>query len=156
MKFLNSPLKTIVTAGLVAGTLDISAAIIQYLIRGGKHPQIIFKYIAGAVFGSDAYTTGGTGMIICGFLFHYVIAFIFTILFFFLYPAFVKVIKNAVALGAIYGLIVWTIMNLLVVPMTKIPSHPFDVQRSIIEALILVFCIGIPISLITSKYYRGK
>ena len=151
----NSAGKTILIAWLVSGTLDITAAIVQYLIKGGLHPEIIFKYIASAVFGKEAFA-GGTMMIIWGVLFHFAIALIFALLFFFLYPLFHKLIKNNVVLGLLYGIIVWAIMNFIVVRASFIPSAPFNAKGAIIAALILMFCIGLPNALITGKYYRNK
>lgn len=147
--------KTILTAWLVSGFLDGTAAIVQYLIKGGKHPEVIFKYIASAVFGKEAFA-GGTMTIIWGVLFHFAVAGIFALIFFFLYPMLHKIINNDIVLGLLYGIVVWIIMNRVVVPMTLIPSTPFNVKNAIIAALILMFCIGLPNALIVGKYYRRK
>ncbi len=149
----NSAAKTILTAGLLSGFLDGTAAIVQYLIKGGKHPEVIFKYIASALFGQEAFS-GGTMTVLYGVLFHFIIAFIFAILFFFLYQPLHKIINNDIVLGLLYGIVVWAIMNRLVVPATKIPSTPFNVKNAVIAALILMFCIGLPNALITGKYYK--
>ncbi len=45
---------TILITGLVAGTLDGLVAVMQFMINGGKNPEINFKYIASAVFGKKA------------------------------------------------------------------------------------------------------
>jgi uncharacterized membrane protein YagU involved in acid resistance len=150
-----SAAKTILTVGLLSGFLDGTAAIVQYLLKGGQHPEVIFKYIASAIFGQEAFS-GGTMTIIYGVLFHFAIAFIFAIIFFFLYPILHKLIANDIVLGLLYGIVVWAIMNRLVVPATKIPSAPFNVKNAIIAALILMFCIGLPNALITGKYYERK
>ena len=70
--------KTILQTGLIAGTLDISAASLQFFLTTGKNPILIFKYIASGIFGKDiAYSNGF--MPIAGLLLHYLIAFTFTI-----------------------------------------------------------------------------
>src|SRR3982751_477935 len=102
--------KTILLAWLISGTLDITAAIVQYLIKGGKLIEIIFKYIASAVFGKEAFV-GGTTTIIWGIVFHFLIALIFALIFFFLYPMLHKLIKIDIVLGLLYGIVVWAIMN---------------------------------------------
>ena len=71
----------VIITGLVAGTLDGLAAIINFIMQGGKKPEVIFKYIASGVIGKDA-LTGGNGIILLGVLLHYLIAFSWTILFF--------------------------------------------------------------------------
>lgn len=60
----------ILIAGLIAGTLDILAAI--YLLAGGNAAGVL-KYIAAGAFGQAA-LAGGTEMIVFGLLFHYIIA----------------------------------------------------------------------------------
>lgn len=146
--------KAIFTAGIITGLMDGAAAIIQFLLKGRTDPEIIFKYIASAVFGKEAYE-GDTTMIIWGVLFHLVIAFIFAIIFFFLYPVFNKIFKRDIVIGLVYGVLVWAAMNLLVVPMSKLGWHKMDPKDAVIAALILMLCIGLPNALITGKYYRN-
>lgn len=140
---------------LVAGTMDGLAAIIQSLLKGSKHPENIFKYIASAVFGKEA-MTGGTGMILLGILFHYLVALSFTLFFFWLYPQIPWIGNHPAISGILYGLFVWTVMNLVVVPMTKIGHHPIVLSKAVTAALILIFCIGLPISLLANKHYLYK
>lgn len=71
----------IIKAGLLAGTLDISAACVQYYMKTGKNPDYVLKYVASGAFGKDAFT-GGIVMSMAGLLFHYLIAFSFTLFFF--------------------------------------------------------------------------
>jgi hypothetical protein len=42
---------TVFLSGLLVGTLDITAALVQFYIKTGKDPLIVPKYIASAVFG---------------------------------------------------------------------------------------------------------
>src|SRR5688500_17155151 len=67
--------RTILFSGLLVGSLDITAALVQFYIKTGKDPLIVLKYIASAVFGKDAYA-GGNKMAIYGLLFHFIIAFL--------------------------------------------------------------------------------
>ena len=69
----STPVASIWKAGLLAGLLDIAAALIQYAANGGKTPSIVFKFIASGVFGRKAFA-GGTAMIVAGFIFHLLIA----------------------------------------------------------------------------------
>ena len=150
-----NPFKTIILAGLTAGTLDITAAAIQYYIKTGKGPGGVLRFIARGVFGKEA-ATGGFPMACWGLFFHFVIAFLFTLFFFWLYPKIRLLSKNKIVTGLVYGLFVWSVMNLIVVPMSNTPKLPFDINKAIIAMLILMFCVGLPISLITGKYYSRK
>ena len=145
---------SITKAGLIAGTLDICAAMLSVYIRNGIGPEPIFRYIARAAFG-DAARTGGTEYIIAGILFHYLIAFGFTILFFLVYPKIKRwVSPNIVIAGLIYGVIVWCIMNLVVVPSTFIGMTKFSFASVTREMLILMCCIGLPVALLSKKHYQ--
>ena len=147
-----SPLTTILIAGLVAGILDGSAASIQFMINsGGKSPAIVFKYISSALVGKEAYA-GGTGIVIMGILLHMLIATIWAAIFYLLYKNINWISKNILLSGIIYGILVWVAMNRVVVPLTKIPRPAsFDITKAFIAMIILIFCIGIPIALITKK-----
>ena len=153
-KKTKNPLPFIIGAWLLAGTLDISSALIWVAIRG-KNPVSVFNYIASAVFGQEAFT-GGTSMIIIGFLFHYLIALIFSVALFLLYPFIHRFIRNKFLAGILFGLVNWAIMTLIVVPLTRIPARPFNLTNAAINIVILMLAIGIPVSLIAHHYYYGR
>lgn len=146
---------SIIKAGFLAGTLDIAAAIITHYIRFGKGPEGIFRYIARGAFG-EAAKTGGTQYIIAGILFHYLIAFGFTILFFLVYPKIKRYISPSIIItGLVYGIIVWCIMNLVVVPSSKIIQAPLTLTSITREMLILMCCIGLPIAIFAKRHYSA-
>jgi hypothetical protein len=145
-------IKAILLAWLLVGTLDILAAIANYLVNGGKNVTAIFRFIASGVFGTSAFT-GGTGMVWYGLIFHYLIAFIWTFLFFLLYPQIRSVLKNKLLIGIIYGLFVWVVMNLVVVPLSNTPETPFAMVSALVQMTILILAIGLPLSLIANRHY---
>jgi hypothetical protein len=145
---------SIIKAGLIAGTLDICAAMLSVYLRTGRGPEGIFRYIARGAFGDTA-KTGGTEYIIAGILFHYLIAFGFTILFFLVYPKIKRWVSPYIIItGLIYGVMVWCIMNLIVVPSSNIGMGKFTFTSVTREMLILMFCIGLPVSLLSKKHYQ--
>ena len=141
----------IIVAWLVAGTMDITAAIINYTANGGKNPEIIFKYIASAALGKSA-LTGGTGMIILGGVFHYIVALACTLVFFALYRT-KWLAQNPFVAGLEYGVFVFIIMNMVVVPLSTIGKETINISKGRIEMGILMLCIGLPISLIANKHF---
>lgn len=144
--------KTIVLAGLLVGSLDITAALVQFYIKTGKDPLIVLKYIASAVFGKSAYSSGNV-MAVWGLLLHFLIAFIWTILFFLIYPKLRLLSWNRVVTGILYGIFIWIMMTQLVVPMSKVSVGPFDIKQAIIAVLILIGAIGLPLSFMAHRYY---
>lgn len=151
-----SLLKAILLTGLLAGTLDITSAIIHYVIRTQKNPVKIFNYIAGAVFGKTEAYADGVLMPLLGLIFHYCVATIFTAFFFLIYPKIKILSKNIVATGLLYGIFVWFVMSYIVVPLSRISSFPSSVLQSIIGCIILMFAIGLPISIMTYRFYFKK
>jgi hypothetical protein len=145
---------SIIKAGLIAGTLDICAAMLSVYIRTGKGPEVIFRYIARGAFG-DAAKTGGGEYIVAGILFHYLIAFGFTILFFLVYPKIKKwVSPYYIIAGLAYGIVVWCVMNLIVVPSSRLTIAKFDISSVTREMLILMCCIGLPVAFLSKKHYQ--
>jgi len=145
---------SIFLAGLIAGTLDILAAIFFYAILFQKTTPIkILQSIASGIFKKEAYS-GGSQMALYGLLLHYFIAFIFAWFYFTIYPYFKSLKKNTLLSGIFYGIFVWIAMNLVVLPVVfpVLPEKHLDFPL-ILSILILIFCIGIPIAFLNKKYY---
>ncbi|MES2416974.1 MAG: hypothetical protein V4541_02240 [Bacteroidota bacterium] len=139
-----------IKAMFMVGTLDILAAFIQYFIKTQKNPIAVLKFIASGVFGSDAFT-GGNKMALFGLVFHYFIALLFTLIFFWLYPQIKLLIKNKIVMGVIYGSFIWIIMQFVVLPLSNAPALKITFQGAIIAVLTLILCIGIPLSFLAAR-----
>lgn len=144
-------LSAIVWAGLLAGTLDIIAACGLFSIRTGQDPTIVLRYVASGALGAQA-MTGGWITALLGLVFHFIIAFSWTILFFLILPKFPS--GNWIAYGLLYGVVVWLLMNLVVLPMTRVTMRPFTWDGAIIGTIVLMLAIGLPVSYLAHKYYR--
>jgi len=145
---------TIFLSCLIAGTLDMLAAITVYAFILQKTTAIkILQSIASGLFKKDAYS-GGSQMALYGLLLHYFIALTFAWFYFTIYPYFTFIKKNTLLSGILYGIFVWIIMNLVVLPTVfpVLPEKHLDFPL-ILSILILIFCIGIPIAFITKKHY---
>ena len=147
--------KYILLSTLIAGTLDGTAAIIQYFINGRTDPGRIFKYIASAALGRRA-LTGGTEMVLMGVGFHYLIAFLFTVFYFFIYPRVKWLQKNVWSSAIAYGLFTWAVMNLVVLKLSRLNPVRFETGKALVAAVILMLCVGLPVTLMARKYYLYK
>jgi hypothetical protein len=151
---MNQKISSIGKAALLAGTLDILAAFVFVFIKTGKpHIFDILKFIASGVFGKAA-STGGVAVILAGLLFHFFIATLFTVFFFWIFPKIKISSKNRLVTGIIYGVFVWSIMNLIVVPLSNVAPRPFSLTNALINIGILMICIGIPLSFLAGSYYK--
>jgi hypothetical protein len=145
-------LKPIIWIGLLTGTLDAIAAMIEnYKIT----PAIIFEFIASGVFGKAAFT-GSTTMVLWGIFFHYLIAWSFSAVLFMMFPLFIKFLKNKYITAVLFALITWLITNLIIVPASRIGWHPIPITSILTGYGILIISIGLPIALVADKFYSKK
>lgn len=156
VKTTHSAGRTIFLAGFVAGTLDLLTALTVYawILKKATAIQIL-QGIASGIFGRDAFT-GGWPMAVCGIVFHYFIAFGFTIAYFLVFPYVPFLRRQKIVSGILYGLFAWIFMNLLVLPLSNAHTSKFSWSAALTGAVILMLMIGIPISLIIHKHYTEK
>jgi len=151
-----SALKTILLAWLTAGCLDLLGAITVYsLIMRRVSTLRLLQGIARGALGNSAYD-GGIATALAGVGFHFIVAFCFTIFYFFIFPYVPFLKKQRVVSGLLYGIFVWCVMNLAVLPLLHIAAIPTRWDSIARGAVILMFCIGLPVSLIVSRYYLLK
>ncbi|NCD72291.1 hypothetical protein [Mucilaginibacter agri] len=137
---------------LLAGTMDALAA--TFILAGGNGAGV-FKFVASSLYGKAAFS-GGSDMVLQGLIIHYLIALVFTRFYFYLYPRLAFLKRSVVINCILYGLFVWSVMNLIAVPLTRIGWRGIHAQPAIVNAVILIFCIALPITLMASKYYNTK
>ncbi|NCD68972.1 hypothetical protein [Mucilaginibacter agri] len=139
---------------LLTATLDAVAAI---LLNHGVPAERIARYIASGVYGKRAFTVPGPTMIIYGVMFHYMIAYAFTAVWFISYPALKRAGLNKWIIGFGYGVVTWLVMTFMVLPISNIikskaPMTLYGIGTGIGT---LVICIGLPTALIAAWYYGG-
>jgi len=134
---------TLLLTGLLAGLLDAIAAMLLFLARGNKDPRILFKYIASAVYGKEAFVRGDS-MAFKGLLFHFLIAMSWVAIYFLLHAHISWLGSHPLPAAIGYGILVWIIMNLIVVPRSKAAPRPFSLSFALINIVILIVTIGLP------------
>ena len=148
------------TAGLIAGAMDITAACIHAYLRNGTTPEQILRGIAGGAFGKEA-AANGNMMIVWGLLFHFLIAISFTFFFFLLAKMIPSLVRYPILTAIIYGAFVWAFMRYVVLNyISTIKIIPIVGQEKIINtiigAVILMICIGLPDAFLARRYLRQK
>lgn len=147
--------RALIGTALVAGTLDITTALSKYYLTTGRSPLNVLRYVASGLWGPQA-LAGGAGMAVWGLVLHYSIAFLFTTFFFlWLYPRW-RPSLHPVLVGVLYGSFVWLVMNMLVVPASRVPAAPFRLGHAAVELLIIIVCIGLPIAFGAHRFYRRQ
>lgn len=144
-------IKTIFTAGLTAAALDITGAMIVYAgILNVTTSQRVLQSVAAGALGKSAYT-GGWLTAMAGLAFHTFIALCFAAFFYFIYPYWKKIFANKWLGGLVYGCLVWAVMNLVVLPVVSGRSFAFDWKFFLYGIGLIIFMVGIPVSVITGK-----
>ena len=151
---MNRFTSNVVKAGLIVGTLDILAAFLYFFIKTHSNPLTVLKFISSGLFGKEAFD-GGSEMLLAGLVLHYTIALAFTIFFFWLYPKLTIFSQHKIVTGICYAIFISIIMNLVVIPLSKIPHRSFDLN-AIINVVILMLSIGIPLAYLADKFYKKE
>jgi len=139
----------ILFTGILTGTIDILFAfIMNYHVPAAT----ILKFIASGLFGKAAFGKGAE-MAYYGLLLHFFFAFAWTILFFLFYTKLLDLLKFRYILIIIIGLVIWTVMNLIVIPLSKIPPQHFHFINTMEDIAALILAYGLPITLIANKFY---
>jgi hypothetical protein len=150
---LHSPARRAIGwAGLVAGSLDITAAAIVSRLEG-KSLVHLFQGIAGGLLGMSSFQ-GGLATALLGAFFHFLIAVTAAAVFYAASRKFKFLVRRAIPSGLLYGIMVYIFMYYVVLPMSayhvKIALPPMtELAKGI---CIHMFLVGLPIALIVRKY----
>jgi hypothetical protein len=145
--------RTIVITGLIVGAMDITSAIILTISHGSTVTRL-FQFIASGLLGPKAFQ-GGTAIAALGLGLHFVIAFSLVAVFYAASRSFDVLRRQPVISGIIYGLIVFGVMNLIVLPLSAAkPRH--SLSGDLIQIGIHMFIIGLPTALLVSKFSDAK
>ena len=138
----------ILTTGLVVGAMDITSAIVLTLLRGGTIMRLM-QFIASGLLGKSAFQ-GGLATAALGLALHFVIAFGLVTVFYFASRKLAFLRQRPVPSGIAYGLIVFAVMNLIVLPLSAAtPRH--SLSGDLIQISIHMFIIGLPTSLLLHR-----
>ena len=141
----------IVWGGLIAGTLDITAACLTAWLRRGISPAAVLRFVASGLLGPAA-LTGGAKTAAIGLALHFLIATGATIVFYLASRKLRFLVERPVHFGLLYGVAVYLFMNFVVLPLSLVPRGTMTVSGFIIGLLTIMFCVGLPIALIVRRY----
>ena len=149
--------KVILLGGLIAGTLDLIAACVSAWLRTRTTPLRVTQFIASGALGPAAFT-GGYKTALIGVLFHFLIATTATVVFYLASRKLRFLIRWPIPMGLLYGVFVYLFMNFVVLPRSAItPARVAPTLSSrAIQALIIMFCVGLPIALIVRRFSKDN
>src|SRR5213595_4130124 len=142
-------LRTIVTAGLVVGVLDISSAFVIWWQRGlGARRGL--QGIAAGLLGSNSYD-GGLVTAGLGLALHFFVAFVVVSIFYLASRQIEFLTIHPVVSGVWYGIGVYIVMYWFVLPMA-FPTFRHRMGNELLAIAIHISLIGLPCALIVRRY----
>ncbi len=146
--------KALLLCLLIAGTLDISDALIFYGLRGVP-PAGLLRFIAGCLLGVSA-LHGGLAMAALGLAIHYTITLFWAALFLVAASRISFLTRHAIASGLLYGGLIYVVMNFVVLPLTRLPPRTHHLAPAVLVngVLALMLFMGLPIALIARRFAR--
>ena len=145
------PVRRLFGAAVVAGTFDLLFVIALWHPKGVP-PKAIFQSIASGLLGGDAFA-GGWGTAVLGIGLHFAIMLTIATVYAALMPAWLQ--SRPLLAGPLLGLAIWTVMNLVVVPLSAAPLSlpPFWIGAADMAGHMLV--VGIPIAWLIARASPG-
>ena len=128
---MSNTLKAILIGGLVAGTLDIGAAVAIYHAA----PVAVLHAIASGLIGKASFT-GGMGTALLGLVLQWAMSLIIAAIYVFAAKPLPLLTRQWLVMGLAYGVGIWVVMNLVVVPLSAtFPKNPPRLDAGIIAML---------------------
>lgn len=149
MKQMSGP-RAVLIGGCLAGALDLAFAL-SFAYFNGTPPRSLLQTIASGLLGEASYS-GGTPSAALGFVLHFLISLLFASAYVLASRRMTVLTRNAVASGVVFGVGVFLVMRLVVLPLSAFP-HPVHI-KSFGAALDLVshmLLFGLPIALAARK-----
>lgn len=146
------PAATVLGIGLVAGTLDITDNIVFNHLRGIT-AKMIFQYIAAGLIGADAAARAGYWSVALGVALHYFIALSWTVVLYLASRRFGWLLRRPVPSGLAYGALVYLVMNVVVLPLSRVPQvHSTMTPANRINGVLAVMvCIGLTAAVLLAR-----
>ena len=146
-------LRSIFLGTLVAGTLDILAAVLLTLAYG-RVPADMLRYVASGPF--PAATDWATAGAVLGLAVHFALMAVMAALYVVVAAGRPALLARPVRWGVLYGLVTYVVMNLIVVPLrwpARFPPSPVSIGTQLFCHILLV---GIPIALIAARHLKNR
>ncbi len=142
----STPNQAVLFGALTVGVLDILDAFVFFGFRGVP-PIRILQSIASGLLGRAAYE-GGVPTAVLGLLLHFFIAFMVVLVYFLASRRLPVLTRHPVACGLLYGLLVYAVMNLVVIPLSAAAIGGPPSGISLVNGLLIhALGVGLPSAL---------
>lgn len=147
-------LRPILAATLVAGTLDILAAIGLTLFYGQRSVAEMLRGVAAGPLPGAA-DMGAAGALL-GLLVHFALMAVMVAVFVLAARRISALWRRPLLWGTLYGVATYVVMNLVVVPLRWPEAFPPSARGVATQLFCHVVLVGIPIALIAARHFRRR
>ncbi len=146
--------RVVASAGLLAGALDLTFAFVFYSFQGATPPGIL-RGIASGLIGHDAAFAPGSAPVALGAFLHFFIAVSAAFIFYAASRRLPLLVRRPLVSGAAYGVAVYLVMHLVVIPLSRVPFRLPSLQNAVGELCSHIFLFGTVIALGAARASRG-
>ena len=150
---MKRPLLAAALGGGVGGLLDIVYAIVLWGMVLGGTPTGVLQSIAAGLLGKAAYE-GGAATAALGLALHFFIAFVMALVYVAVAARLRLLTRRPWICGALYGVLLFVIMNFVVVPLSAIGWRPMSATGALRALIPHVIFVGPAIALFAARYLR--
>ena len=148
-----SLLRPILIGTLVAGTLDILAAV-GLTLYYGREPADMLRGVASGPFpGATEWGQAGAAL---GLAVHFALMAIMVTVYVLAAARRPSLRAKPIQWGVLYGLATYVVMNLIVVPLRFGAPLPPPTRAIVTQLFCHIVLVGIPIALIATRYLRNR
>jgi hypothetical protein len=141
-----SAFQAIAIGGLIAGTLDLTQAMLLFSRR-------IPLVIAAGLLGPQAIHDGGAATYALGVLLHFFIAISVTAIYYAASRRLRFLVEHPLVCGLFFGMAVEEVMNLVVLPLSALHARgPYHLQDLILGVVVHMIVIGLPVAYSVRRY----
>ncbi len=135
------PLFHLLLGGFALGTLDLVFAYVFWVSKGATLTGIL-QSIARGVLG-DASREGGATSAALGAALHYFIATTMVVVYYLIARKHPQLVRRPIALGLLYGLVLYAVMNFVVLPLSAAGMAKFDNAAWIVSSIVMHAVFGV-------------
>lgn len=140
------PVGLVLAGGLVAGTLDIVYACLFWALKAAVPARRILQSVAAGLLGSASFA-GGLHTAALGLFLHFFIAITMAVVYYLAARRWPLLWRRPWLSGALYGVLVYFVMNFLVVPLSAAGPGSQDPLWVSLTIAVHVLFVGIPCAL---------
>lgn len=148
----NSLLRTVVLGGLIVGIAD--TIVYHWIVSGlveGNPLTSVYQFLASGALGMAAFE-GGFGTVLLGVFFHFLVSFVVAAVFILSANRIPVVRRYAIPASLVYGVGVYIVMNMIVLPLSAAPPLPPPTTSQLIMAILdHMLVVGLPLGILVQR-----